>query len=158
MPTVLPTYPSDSLPTPHQPWTDLLQDWKIDALRRVHSQLEHSCSGPKGHTKSCSLTFAVRHVVATDADPESAFGTHLQHLLTGAIANEITRRDDLLPEFRKRFPGRENVSPAFLMKYVNSRWWCEVLCELPQTCCNDLLRAVEQAIERAEAERKTSGR
>lgn len=142
------------LPEPHRPWTELLQDWKLDALRRVLDQLQHCCSGPKGHAKSCSITYAVRHVVAADADPESTLGTHLQHMLTGAIANEIVRRDDLLPEFRKRFPGRENVSPAFLMKYVNSRWWCEVLCELPATNCADLVGAVEGAIQRCERESK----
>lgn len=158
MPTAHMTHPSLHLPSPHQTWTDQLQNWKIGALGRVLEQLQHSCSGPKGHAKSCSLTYAVRHVVAADADPESTLGTHLQHMLTGAIANEITHRDDLLPEFRKRFPGRENVSPAFLTKYVNSRWWCEVLCELPGTCCNDLMRAVEQAINRAVEEKQRTAR
>lgn len=155
MPTAHMTHPSHELPHANKPWTELLQEWKIGALGRVLEQLQHSCSGPKGHAKSCSLTYAVRHVVAAEADPESPLGTHLQHMLTGAIANEITRRDDLLPEFRKRFPGRENVSPAFLTKYVNSRWWCEVLCELPETCCQDLIRAVEQAISTATEEKCT---
>jgi len=142
------------LPKPQRAWTELLQEWKIDALKRVLEQLQHVCAGPKVHAKSYSLMMAVRHVVAADADPESVLGMHLQHLLTGAIANEIIRRDDLMPDFRKRFPGRENVSPAFLTKYVNSRWWCEVLCELQQTCCKDLVWAVEEAVKRAVLDRR----
>src|SRR3954463_6841613 len=138
-----------ALPEAHRPWTDQLQEWKVGALARVIEQLQHTCSGDQARPKSFTLTMAVNHVVAAEADPESALGRHLQHMLTGAIANEITRREDLLPHFRERFPGTEDISPAFLTKYVNSRWWCEVFCELDQTCCRDLVGAVEEAINTA---------
>jgi len=140
------------LPKPHRPWTEHLLDWKIDALGRVLEQLEHICAGPKVRPKSLSLITAVRHVVASEADPESGLGTHLQHMLTGAIAQEITRRADLLEEFHHRFPAHDAVSPAFLTKYVNSRWWCEVFCEMEQTCCRDVMAAVEGAIASARNE------
>jgi hypothetical protein len=143
---------SHELPQSHRPWTDSLQDWKIDALRRVNQQLQHTCSGPLCHAKSHTLTLAVQHVVASEADPDSVLGLHLQHLLSGAIAREIARREDLLPEFHKRFPGNAELSPAFLTKYVNSRWWCEVVCELEQTNCRDLMDAVAAAIAGTEEE------
>ncbi len=143
---------SRALPRPQRPWTDHLQGWKIGALGRVLEQLEHICSGPKGHPKSFCLTLAVRHVVAEEADPDSGVGLHLQHMLTGAIAQELTRRADLLPEFHRRFPAYKEVNPAFLTKYVNSRWWCEVFCQLEGTCCGDVMEAVREAIASAERE------
>ena len=143
---------SVSLPQPQTPWTDSLLQWKFDALGRVREQLQHLCPGPDCRPKSFSLIVAVRHVVATAADPDSGLGLHLQHMLTGAIAQEITRRADLLPEFHRRFPGKD-VSAAFLTKYVNSRWWCQVFCEMETTCCRDLMGAVEEAIASARRER-----
>ena len=152
MSTVNASAPAPELPRPQRPWTDDLLEWKLAALRRVLGHLQHCCSGPAGRAKPLTLSYAVRYVVAADIDPDSLLGTHLQHLLTGAIANEITRREDLLPDFRHRFPGTPDVSPAFLTKYVNSRWWCEALCELEHTCCRDVLEAVEGAIAAAEEE------
>ena len=153
MPTARTRKPARELPQPERPWTDALQDWKIDALGRVLEHLQHICSGPKGHAKSYAFTVAVRHVVAVDADPDSGVGLYLQNLLTSAIAHEISRREEFLPAFRARFPGTPDVSPAFLTKYVNSRWWCEAFCELEQTCCCDLTRAVEEALKNAKEER-----
>ena len=146
------------LPRPQRPWTDCLQEWKITALGSVLEQLRHSCSGPKCHPKPFSLLLSVQHVVAAEADPESILGSHLQHMLTGAIAHEITRRDDLLPEFHRRFPSKDEVSPAFVTKYVNSRWWCEVFCEIDFICCRDLMWAVEEAIASAEQEKARAAR
>ena len=154
MPTASATKKAKQLPTPPASWTDHLLDWKIDALTGVLEQLQHLCSGPDCRPKSFSLTVAMRHVVAADADPESGLGLHLQHLLTGAIAQEITRRADLLEEFHRRFPAHKEVSPAFLTKYVNSRWWCEVFCQIEGTCCRDLMGAVEAAIASAKHERR----
>ena len=145
--------PTKELPSPSRPWTDHLLDWKIEALSRVLEQLEHLCPGPDCRPKSFSLIVAVSHVVAAEADPDSGLGLHLQHMLTGAIAQEITGRNDLLAEFHRRFPAYKEVSPAFLAKYVNSRWWCEVFCEMEQTCCRDLMAAVEGAITSAQGER-----
>ena len=142
------------LPQPQRPWTDHLLEWKIEALGRVLDQLQHICAGPKGRPKSFSLTVAVRHVVALEADPDSGLGRHLQHMLTGAIAHEITRREDLLPEFHRRFPAREVVPPERLAEFVNSRWWCQVFCEMEQICCRDLMGAVEAAIASAKSERR----
>ena len=148
---------SPSLPTPHRTWTDGLARWKVEALTRVLEQLQHLCSSSKCHPKSFSLSVAVAHVVAETADPESSLGVHLQHLLTGAIATEITRRADLLPEFHRRFPSHGQVAPSFLTKYVNSRWWCEVFCEMETTCCQDLMGAVEAAIRAARADVRAGG-
>ncbi len=152
MPTAHALRKAPMLPTPNRPWTDHLLEWKIDALNGVLEQLRHLCSSPKCHPKSFSLISAVRHVVAATADPDSGLGLHLQHLLTGAIAQEITRHTDLLEEFHRRFPAREAVEPAFLTKYVNSRWWCEVFCEIDTICCRDLMEAVETAITSARSE------
>ena len=154
MPTAHATRKTRELPQPQRPWTDHLLEWKIEALGHVLEQLQHICAGPKVRPKSFSLTVAVRHVVAAEADPDSGLGRHLQHMLTGAIAQEITRRTDLLPEFHRRFPAKAVVSPAHLAEYVNSRWWCEVFCEMDQTCCRDLLEAVEGAIASAKQERQ----
>lgn len=145
---------SRELPQPQRLWIEHLLEWKIDALGRTLEQLKHICSGPQGHAKSYTLTVAIRHVVAVDADPDSGIGLHLQHVLSGAIAQEIARREDLLNAFRERFPGTPDVSPAYLVKYVNSRWWCEVFCDLEQTCCRDLTSAVEAAIASATSERR----
>ena len=156
MPTASAPRKHRELPQPQRPWTDHLLEWKIEALGRVLEQLQHTCAGPKGHAKSFSLTASVRHVVAAEADPDSGLGLHLQHMLTGAIAHEITRHADLLPEFVRHFPARDGVPPAFLTKYVNSRWWCEVFCQMDQTCCRDLTGAVEEAIQSARNERSSS--
>jgi hypothetical protein len=142
------------LPQPQRPWTDHLLDWKIEALGRVREQLEHVCPGPHVRPKSFSLIAAVRHVVAAEADPDSGLGMHLQHMLTGAIAQDITRRTDLLEVFHHRFPAHNEVSPAFLTKYVNSRWWCEVFCEMEHTCCRDVMGAVDGAIASARDEQQ----
>ena len=152
MPTAQATKPARRLPEPRHSWTEALQSWKIDALGRVLEQLQHICSGPQGHAKSYTLTVAVRHVVAVEADPDSGVGLYLQQILTGAITHEITRREEFMPAFRARFPGTPDVSPAFLTKYVNSRWWCEAFCELENTCCGDLTRAVAEALESAKEE------
>ncbi len=156
MPAAIPPSRSESpsLPAPHRSWTDDLVDWKIDALTRVLEQLQHLCSSPKCRPKSFSLNVSVQHVVAETAGPESSLGLHLQHMLTGAVAQEITRRADLLAEFHRRFPAHEAVAPAFLTKYVNSRWWCEVFCQMETTCCRDLMDAVEAAIATARDERR----
>ena len=140
------------LPHPHHSWTTDLLQWKIDSLSAVLEQLEHLCSSPKCRPKSFSLNVAVRHVVAEIADPDSRLGLHLQHLLTGAIAQEIVRRTDLVEEFHRRFPAHKEIEPAFLPKYVNSRWWCEVFCQIETVCCRDLMAAVEGAIASARAE------
>jgi len=140
------------LPQPHRSWTDDLLEWKINALEGVLEQLQHLCSSPNCRPKSFSLLAAVQHVVAATAEPESGLGLHLQHMLTGAIAHEITRRADLLADFHKRFPANDDVSPAFLAKYVNSRWWCEVFCQIEATRCRDLMEAVQGAITGARAE------
>jgi hypothetical protein len=152
MPTAHAVRPAKELPQPCRMWTDDLLEWKIDALTRVLEQLRHLCSSPTCRPKSFSLNVAVRHVVAETADPESGLGQHLQHLLTGAIAHEITRRADLIEEFHRRFPAHGEVSPAFLTKYVNSRWWCEVFCEMELTRCRDLMEAVEGAVSSARQE------
>ncbi len=143
---------SSGIPLPRRPWTDDLLQWKIDSLSAVLEQLNHLCSSPKCRPKSFSLNVAVRHVVAEIADPDSGLGLHLQHLLTGAIAQEIVRRTDLADEFHRRFPARKEIEPAFLPKYVNSRWWCEVFCQIDSVCCRDLMAAVEGSITSARAE------
>ncbi len=140
------------LPLPHRSWTDDLLHWKIESLAAVLEQLEHLCSSPKCRPKSFSLNVAVRHVVAGVADPDSGLGLHLQHLLTGAIAQQIVRRTDLLEEFHRRFPAHKEIESAFLPKYLNSRWWCEVFCQIDSVCCRDLIAAVEGAISAAQSE------
>lgn len=152
MPTAHATRKAPQLPHPHRPWTDDLLQWKIEALTAVLEQLQHLCSSPKCRPKSFSLNVAVRHVVAGIADADSGLGLHLQHMLTGAIAQEIIHRTDLLEEFHRRFPARKEIEPAFLPKYVNSRWWCEVFCQIDAVCCRDLMAAVEGAIASARAE------
>jgi hypothetical protein len=72
------------------------------------------------------------------------------------VAEEIVKREDLMPEFQKHFPGAPGVPPAFIRKYVNSRWWCQSLCEMECACCGDIVQAVEAAIRSAEAERGRS--
>ena len=140
------------LPLPQPSWTDDLLRWKIESLSAVLEQLEHLCSSPQCRPKSFSLNVAVRHVVAGIADPDSGLGLHLQHLLTGAIAQQIIRRADLIEEFQRRFPAHKEIESAFLPKYVNSRWWCEVFCQIDSVCCRDLMAAVEGAIASARGE------
>ena len=143
---------SHKLPQPIRPWTDFLLAWKIEALRRVLDELQHACSGPNCHPKSCTLMYTIRHTVAAEADPEYGIGVHMQHILANSIAQEIISRDGTVAECFARFPGREGISPAFLTKYVNSRWWCEVFCELETICCADVMGVVESAIASAESE------
>ncbi len=143
-----------TLPVPKAPWSDELLAWKIEALHRVRQQLSHLCCGPKAHPKSYALLDSVRHVVAQEMDPESGLGLHLQHMLTGAIAQEITAREELIPQFQAHFPGGLYLPPGFLRKYANSRWWCESVCELDNTTCADILGAVDAAIAHAERGRR----
>ncbi len=143
-----------AVPKPQTHWTGQLLAWKISALRRLREQLDHICGGPKANVKSYALLDAIRHVVAQEVNPDSGCGLHLQHMLTGALAEEIIKREDLMPRFQQHFPAAEGVPPAFIRKYVNSRWWCQTLCELDVACCQDVVKAVEAAIASAEKERK----
>jgi hypothetical protein len=141
-------------PKPQPQWTEHLLDWKIAALQGLRQQLDHICGGPKANVKSYALLDAIRHVVAQEVNPDGGLGLHLQHMLTGAIAEEIVKRDDLMPRFLAHFPAAAGVpTAAFIRKYVNSRWWCQSLCEMDQACCADVIGAVESAIRSAQAER-----
>lgn len=139
-------------PAPQPQWTERLLEWKVDSLRRVREQLAHVCCGPQAHPKSFALLDTVRNVVAQQTDPEGTLGLHLQDLLMGAIAQEIAQREDLMPKFLARFPGAGKLPPSFIRKYVNSRWWCQSLCELETTRCADVTGAVESAIRRTQQE------
>lgn len=144
------------LPEAIRPWTDFLLLWKIEALYRVREELQHVCSGPRSRAKSCTLMYGIRHVVATEADPDNGIGVHMQHILANALAQQIISRDGAIAGCQAHFPAKSGVSPAFLTKYVNSRWWCEVFCELDTTCCADVLAVVEAAIESAEHESRSN--
>lgn len=138
-------------------WTNELRSWKIAALNHVLSLLDHICAGPKSRLKSFAISDAVRHTVARDFDPESPTGLHLQHMLTGAIAQQLLRRHDLMPkfqsEFARSFPGSPADAPLdFMRRYVNSRWWVDTLAQMTGVCSQDLLEAVRAAIREAQGE------
>ena len=137
---------------PPSSWVAGLQEWKLEALTRVLQQMEHICSGPGARPKSFCVTEAVHNVVARDHDPESQLGLHLQHLLTGAIAHQITRRTELLPELQVRAANSPPPSQEFMLSYLNSRWWVENFCGLDSVRCQDVKQAVGAAVAETIAE------
>lgn len=146
-----------SAPRSRSTWVTGLQNWKLSALTRVLQQMEHICSGPNSRAKSFCVMEAVHNVVAQDYDPESQLGIHLQHLLTGAIAQQIARRTDLLEELQARVPGPPGTPPDFMLQHLNSRWWVENFCRLESVCCRDVTQVVGAAVAETIAEQVGRG-
>lgn len=138
-------------------WISGLQEWKLAALTRVLQQLEHICAGPAARAKSYCLLEAIHNVVAQDFDPESQLGLHLQHLLSGAVAQQITRRTDLLPALQVLAANSPPPSQEFMLSYLNSRWWVENFCRLEGVCCRDVKQAVGAAVVETVAEQRERG-
>ncbi len=128
-------------------WIAQMQEWRVSALARVRSQLEHLCSGPGSRPKSFCINEAVHNVVAQDYDPESPLGILLYDLLMEDIAGQIARRADLLSQLQTRVPASEDRE--FMIHYLSSSWWIDNFLQLEQVCCRDVVQAVDAAISDA---------
>lgn len=140
------------LPVRTDGWVLGLEQWKQHALRELLRELDHVCSGPLARPKSFCVSEAIHNVVARDFDPASQMGLHLAHIISGALAQQLTDRSDLHPGLHRLLPGANDIPVEFMLQYINSRWWIDAYLQLEGVTCGDLREVIQQALRAAEAE------